>query len=140
MSGGQAAAAQRRRVGRPATTTADAAHVGVPVAGTAAAAVPGAPVRCAGATAVAPHPAKGGGKGLGGEQVEGRQAVRELLIAGRRRVHELWLSTELVGRDGEPDDAVADIVALARVEPGAGRQRRARQARRHAPAARRRRA
>ena len=61
-----------------------------------------------------PHPAKGGGKGLGGEQVEGRQAVRELLIAGRRKVHELWLSTELVGHDGEPDDGVADIVALAR--------------------------
>ena len=61
-----------------------------------------------------PHPPKGGGKGLGGEQVEGRQAVRELLIAGRRKVHELWLSTELVGHDGEPDDGVADIVALAR--------------------------
>jgi 23S rRNA (guanosine2251-2'-O)-methyltransferase len=59
-----------------------------------------------------PHPAKGA-KGLGGEQVEGRQAVRELLIAGRRRVSEIWLSTELVGPDGAPDDGVADIVALA---------------------------
>ncbi|MBA3288170.1 MAG: 23S rRNA (guanosine(2251)-2'-O)-methyltransferase RlmB, partial [Acidimicrobiia bacterium] len=49
-----------------------------------------------------------GAKGLGGEQVEGRQAVRELLIAGRRKVHELWLSSELAG-----DDVVADIVALA---------------------------
>lgn len=28
---------------------------------------------------------------VGGEQVEGRQAVRELLAAGRRRVKELWL-------------------------------------------------
>ncbi len=28
---------------------------------------------------------------VGGEQVEGRQAVRELLVAGRRRVKELWL-------------------------------------------------
>jgi 23S rRNA (guanosine2251-2'-O)-methyltransferase len=55
-----------------------------------------------------PHPAARGGKGLGGEQVEGRQAVRELLIAGRRKVHELWLSSELAG-----DDAVSDIVALA---------------------------
>ena len=54
-----------------------------------------------------------GSKGLGGEQVEGRQAVRELLIAGRRRVQEVWLSTELVGHDGTPDDGVADIVALA---------------------------
>jgi 23S rRNA (guanosine2251-2'-O)-methyltransferase len=49
------------------------------------------------------------GKGLGGEQVEGRQAVRELLVAGRRRVHELWLSAELAG-----DDGVADITDLAR--------------------------
>jgi 23S rRNA (guanosine2251-2'-O)-methyltransferase len=29
--------------------------------------------------------------GLGGEQVEGRNAVRELLRAGRRRVSEVWL-------------------------------------------------
>ncbi len=54
-----------------------------------------------------------GAKGLGGEQVEGRQAVRELLIAGRRKVHEIWISTELIGHDGTPDDGVADIVALA---------------------------
>lgn len=44
--------------------------------------------------------------------MEGRQAVRELLIAGRRRVKELWLSTELV-RGSSVDDGVADIVALA---------------------------
>jgi 23S rRNA (guanosine2251-2'-O)-methyltransferase len=30
-------------------------------------------------------------KGLGGEQVEGRQAVRELLLAGRRRVREVMV-------------------------------------------------
>ncbi len=63
-----------------------------------------------------PHLAKTGArdaKGLGGEQVEGRQAVRELLIAGRRKVHEIWLSSELIGRDGTPDDGVTDIVALA---------------------------
>jgi len=47
-------------------------------------------------------------RGLGGEQVEGRQAVRELLLAGRRRVRELWVATDL-------DDAgvVSDIVDLA---------------------------
>ena len=50
------------------------------------------------------------GKGLGGQQVEGRQAVRELLVAGRRRVHEIWLSADLAG-----DDSVADIAELARV-------------------------
>ena len=32
--------------------------------------------------------------GLGGEQVEGRQAVRELLLAGRRKVREIWLLAE----------------------------------------------
>ena len=50
------------------------------------------------------------GKGLGGQQVEGRQAVRELLIAGRRRIQEIWLSSELA-----EDESVADLVELARV-------------------------
>lgn len=49
------------------------------------------------------------GKSLGGEQIEGRQAVRELLIAQRRKVHEIQLAGDLEG-----DDAVEDIVALAR--------------------------
>ena len=49
-------------------------------------------------------------KGLGGQQVEGRQAVRELLVAGRRRVQEIWLSADLAD-----DDSVADIAELARV-------------------------
>jgi 23S rRNA (guanosine2251-2'-O)-methyltransferase len=48
-------------------------------------------------------------KTLGGEQVEGRQAVRELLIAGNRKVHEIWVSGELI--DSEP---LADIVEIAR--------------------------
>jgi 23S rRNA (guanosine2251-2'-O)-methyltransferase len=55
-----------------------------------------------------PHPARGA-KGLGGDQVEGRQAVRELLIAGRRKVHEIWVSSELHG-----DDSVADVLELAK--------------------------
>lgn len=47
-------------------------------------------------------------RGLGGEQVEGRQAVRELLLSGRR-VRELWVATDL-------DDAavVDEILELAR--------------------------
>jgi 23S rRNA (guanosine2251-2'-O)-methyltransferase len=45
---------------------------------------------------------------LGGDQIEGRQAVRELLVAGRRKVHEIWLSSELAN-----DEAVADLVELA---------------------------
>lgn len=52
----------------------------------------------------------GGGsqKGLGGRQVEGRQAVRELLIARRRKVHDIWITAELEG-----DDGVSDIVEIA---------------------------
>jgi 23S rRNA (guanosine2251-2'-O)-methyltransferase len=49
-----------------------------------------------------------GPRGLGGEQVEGRQAVRELLLAGTRRVREVWIT-------GDQDDAVVldDIAELA---------------------------
>jgi 23S rRNA (guanosine2251-2'-O)-methyltransferase len=47
-------------------------------------------------------------KTLGGEQIEGRQAVRELLLAQRRKVHEIWISGELEG-----SDAVDDIVEIA---------------------------
>ena len=47
-------------------------------------------------------------KGLGGEQIEGRQAVRELLIAGKRKVYEIWMSTEL-----EESEIMSDIVELA---------------------------
>jgi len=46
--------------------------------------------------------------GLGGDQVEGRQAVRELLIAGRRRVREI-----LVAEDQDDTEVLQDIVDLA---------------------------
>lgn len=46
-------------------------------------------------------------KGLGGTQVEGRHAVLELLIAGRRKVREVWIATEM-----ERNDLVDDIVEL----------------------------
>lgn len=47
-------------------------------------------------------------RGLGGEQVEGRRAVRELLIAGRRRVKDVWIA------EGVDDSAVLhEIVELA---------------------------
>lgn len=45
---------------------------------------------------------------LGGDQVEGRQAVRELLLAGRRKVHELWITAD---DDGGP---LRDLAELAR--------------------------
>lgn len=48
-------------------------------------------------------------KGLGGEQVEGRQAVRELLIAGKRRVRELWVA----GAD-DGSEIIDDLVDIAR--------------------------
>jgi 23S rRNA (guanosine2251-2'-O)-methyltransferase len=48
-------------------------------------------------------------KTLGGEQVEGRQAVRELLVAGQRRVREIWVSA-----DPDRNEVVGDIVDLAR--------------------------
>jgi 23S rRNA (guanosine2251-2'-O)-methyltransferase len=46
--------------------------------------------------------------GLGGEQVEGRQAVRELLRARRRRVHYLTIT-----RGDDPSGALAEILDLA---------------------------
>ena len=55
-----------------------------------------------------PEKSPGGPKGLGGRQVEGRQAVREMLIASRRKVHEIWISAELEG-----DAGVDDIVTIA---------------------------
>ncbi len=56
-------------------------------------------------------PARGPGRGLGGEQVEGRQAVRELLLAGRRRVREVWLLAEQ-----DPAPILDDIVSVAEAE------------------------
>ncbi len=47
-------------------------------------------------------------KGLGGDQVEGRQAVRELLLAGNRRIHEI-----LMIEDMDSADVLDDISELA---------------------------
>jgi 23S rRNA (guanosine2251-2'-O)-methyltransferase len=49
------------------------------------------------------------GKALGGEQVEGRQAVRELLIAGKRRVREIWVAADM-----DDNEIVNDIIEIAR--------------------------
>ena len=48
------------------------------------------------------------GRGLGGDQVEGRQAVRELLLAGARRVREVWMEN-----DGGDASILRDIRELA---------------------------
>ena len=45
---------------------------------------------------------------LGGEQVEGRQAVRELLLAGSRKVYEVWVATDV-----EDTGVISDIADLA---------------------------
>lgn len=50
-------------------------------------------------------------RGLGGEQIEGRQAVRELLIASRRRVREI-----VVADDSERNPMIGEILDLARSE------------------------
>ncbi|HET7487659.1 MAG TPA: 23S rRNA (guanosine(2251)-2'-O)-methyltransferase RlmB [Acidimicrobiales bacterium] len=53
-------------------------------------------------------PGRASSRELGGEQVEGRQAVRELLAARRRRVHELVLAEGL-----DPAPVLAEILDLA---------------------------
>ena len=47
--------------------------------------------------------------GLGGEQIEGRQAVRELLLGSRRRVHEIWIANDI-----ESSPVIDDILEIAR--------------------------
>lgn len=70
------------------------------------------PKRRSGRPSAPRHPAAAGRKatdGLGGDQVEGLHAVRELIAAGRRRVHEIVVATER-----SQDPALDDIVTLAR--------------------------
>ena len=47
-------------------------------------------------------------KGLGGEQIEGRQAVRELLIGQRRKVREIWMAADI-----DPAPILDDIEQIA---------------------------
>ena len=64
------------------------------------------PVGCTGAAGDGP-PGQAA-HGLGGEQVEGRQAVRELLAAGRRPVREVWIAEDL-----DPSPQIDEIERLA---------------------------
>ena len=67
-----------------------------------------------------PRAAKPAGRdrsGLGGEQVEGRQAVRELLLAGRRRTRSVMIAKGL-----DPAPIVEHIVELAREQRAAIRE------------------
>ncbi len=57
-------------------------------------------------------------EGLGGEQIEGRRAVRELLVARRRRVKDVWISDT-----ADPDHPVVrEILDLAEEQRVAIRQ------------------
>ena len=47
--------------------------------------------------------------GLGGEQIEGRQAVRELLLGARRKVREIWIANDI-----ESSPVIDDILEIAR--------------------------
>jgi 23S rRNA (guanosine2251-2'-O)-methyltransferase len=60
-----------------------------------------------------------------GQQVEGRQAVRALLTAGTRRVHDVWLATEVDALDDLATMAEAAGARVRRV-PGDQIERRAR--------------
>lgn len=57
---------------------------------------------------MAPRVSKGGGSDLGGEQVEGRRAVLELLRAGKRRPRAIYLSRTVTA-----DDIVKEVVDRA---------------------------
>lgn len=50
-------------------------------------------------------------KGLGGEQIEGRQAVRELLIGQRRKVREIWIAADI-----DPAPIIEDIEEIAHAQ------------------------
>ncbi len=51
---------------------------------------------------------KAASRGLGGDQIEGRQAVRELLLADRRKVFEVWVAS-----DQDDAEVLDDIAELA---------------------------
>ena len=56
-----------------------------------------------------PSRPKSNDRSLGGEQIEGRQAVRELLVAARRRVREI-----IVADDTDRNPIISEILDLAR--------------------------
>ena len=52
-------------------------------------------------------------RGLGGDQVEGRQAVRELFLAGKRRVREVLIATDMA--ESDMIDDIRELALAARV-------------------------
>jgi len=53
-------------------------------------------------------------KSLGGEQVEGRQAIREMLLAQRRKVREIWIASDI--DDADVIDDIRELAADSRVQ------------------------
>jgi len=68
----------------------------------------GKPARSSRGGQGSPGAATSKGKGLGGDQVEGRHAVRELLIAGTRRTREVVLAADMY-----PAQILDEIIELA---------------------------
>lgn len=65
--------------------------------------------RSSGQRGTTPVRPKGGGpRGLGGDQVEGRHAVRELLLVRRRKTREVFLASDM-----DPAPILDDIIDLA---------------------------
>lgn len=56
----------------------------------------------------------GGDKSLGGEQVEGRQAIREMLLARRRKVREIWIASDI--DEADVIDDIRELAADSRVQ------------------------
>ena len=116
----KSAAAPKKNTGRPATRKAGGRGTGAP-RGAARAESRGAGGSRGGSARGSASSRDGGArigapgrkspsapKGLGGEQIEGRQAIRELLIGQKRKIKEIWFAADL-------DDApiIADIEELA---------------------------
>ena len=53
-------------------------------------------------------------KTLGGEQVEGRQAIREMLLSQRRKVREIWIASDI--DDADVIDDIRELAADSRVQ------------------------
>jgi len=104
-----AGAPRRRKTGRAAPAKRTTARRGAPPRSPA----PARRGRPVGAEASGDRPRRRPPSELGGDQVEGRQAVRELLAAGRRPVRRVWM---VEGQDPSPQlDEIEALAARRRV-------------------------
>ena len=101
------AAASVRKADRPGAARA-ASRPSAPGKGAGKGGAPGRGGAGGGGRSSGPPRKQGAARGLGGDQVEGRQAVRELLLAGNRRIREI-----IVAEDQDDTEVLQDIVDLA---------------------------